>query len=103
MADAIAGTADHAPEDGTFPINGENVYAALTPQGTWQWENETAVFHGSLRQHAQQFHFRQYTQKRDMKCIYANEPMRWSKYSTSLLATLNKATHKSPRQIGRRS
>jgi hypothetical protein len=56
MADAIAGTSDHVPEDGTFPIfhcNAEDIYAALIPRGTWTWEDEAAVFHGSLRQHAQ--------------------------------------------------
>jgi hypothetical protein len=38
-----------------------------------------------------------------MKHIYANEPTRWTRYSTTLLAALTKATNKSPRSLGRRS
>ena len=93
MADTIAGSADYSPDGGKIPIfhcTSEDVHAAITPAGTWQWMDDDAVFHGSLRKCAQQHHFHQYTKKRDMKHIYANEPIRWTKYSTSLLATLTK-------------
>lgn len=106
MADAIAGSSDCATTAGDLTVlhcNAEDLYAALTPQGTWQWMDGTTIFHGSLRQRALHYHFGQYTKKRDMKHIYANEPIRWSKYSIPLLATLTKTSHKSPRQIGRRS
>jgi hypothetical protein len=105
MADAIAG-ADDTPASGDLPVDictSEAIHAALTPEGTWQWREKAGVFHGSLRKRAQQYHFQQYLNKRDMKRIYVNEPSRWSRYCIPLLSALNKATNKSPRHLGRRS
>ena len=86
-----------------FRCDSAAVYAALTPVGTWQWCDGPNPFHGSVLKRAQQHTFRQYTQKRDMKRIYANEPTRWSRYSPYLLAALTKIPHKSPRHQGRRT
>jgi hypothetical protein len=69
------------PDVRTFYCNSEDIHAAITPVGTWQWTTEDAPFRGSLRHRAQTHQYRQYTKKRDMKRIYANEPTRWSKYS----------------------
>lgn len=106
MVDAIEGTtADAHVGDGSpfLFFNSEDIYAALTPEGTWKLKDRDAIFHGSIRKRAQQHHFQQYIKSRYMKRIYANEPTRWLRYCTSLFVTLTKATHKSPRQIGRRS
>lgn len=57
MADAIAGTSEDVPAGGAFPIfhcNSEDVHAALTLAGTWQWAEGAAVFDGSLRKRTQQ-------------------------------------------------
>jgi hypothetical protein len=62
-----------------------------------------SVFHGSLWKRALQYHFQQYLKKRDMKHIYVNEPARWTRYCTPLLASLTKTKNKSPRYLGRRS
>ena len=103
-ADALAGfgPTDSTPSQ-TFYCDSEELHAALTPPGTWQWLAEGAPFHGSLQKRAQQAHFRQYTKTRDMKRIYANEPLRWANFCTPLMATLTHTKRKSPRHVGRRT
>jgi hypothetical protein len=44
----------------------------------------------SLVRRAQRHKFLQYTQKRDMTRIYANEPTRWTRYNPSLMEMLTK-------------
>ena len=72
----------------------------LVPPGTWHWRESKLPFHGSLSRRAQSHKFLQYTQKRDMKRIYANEPTRWTRYNPSLMAKLTKMKRLSPRQRG---
>ncbi len=75
MADAIAGQSHLEQLTGimVYHCNSEDVYAALVPPGTWHWREGTLPFHGSLARRAQRTCFLQYTQKRDMKRVYANE------------------------------
>jgi hypothetical protein len=49
---------------------------------------------------AQRTHFLHYTQKQDMKRIYANEPTRWQRYNASLMAMLTAIKRPTPRQRG---
>jgi hypothetical protein len=78
LADGIAGAAPPPTVEGIqiYRCDSAAVHAALTPVGTWQWCDGPNPFHGSVLKRAQQHTFRQYTQKRDMKRIYANEPTR---------------------------
>jgi hypothetical protein len=103
-ADRIASMTDdsHAiPQGRTFYCNSDDLDAAVTPAGTWQWCTKNVPFHGSLRHCAQFFQYRQYTKQRDMKRIYAYAPTRWSKYSAPLMAKLTTTKCRSPRQVGR--
>jgi hypothetical protein len=45
----------------------------------------------------------QYAKPRDMKCIYANVPTRWSKFSAPLMSKLASTKSRSSRQVGRRT
>jgi hypothetical protein len=107
MADEIAGSADRPL--GTeksiriFSCASTEIHAALTPQGTWQWQENGTPFHGSLQKRSQTHHFQRYKRARDMKRIYANEPSRWTRYCSTLMAALTKIKRSSPRLKGRRT
>ena len=103
FADRLAGLDAPLPEAQIFHCDADAIHAAITPAGTWQWCVNDTPFNGSLRHRAQGYHYRQYTQKRDMKRIYANEPTRWLKYSAPLMAKLTNIRTTSPRQVGRRT
>lgn len=81
----------------------EEVHAAITPTGAWYWSEGALLFHGSAFKRAQRHNFRQYTHKRDMKRVYANESSRWTRYSLSLMARLTKKKTMTPQQRGRRT
>jgi hypothetical protein len=85
----------------TYRCTSEELHAAITPPGTWQWQLNGSPFHGSLKARAQSHQHRQYIKQRDMHRIYANAPTRWSKYCTPLMAILTHSKHRSPRHIGR--
>jgi hypothetical protein len=104
MADAIAGPSLLTPVPGlhVYQCDSEDVHAAIMLPGTWHWKENARLFHGSLAKRAQRHSFLQYTQKRDIKRIYANEPTRWSRYNPSLMAMLTRVKHSTPRQRGRR-
>jgi hypothetical protein len=105
MADAIAGQSHLESIAGlmVYHCNSEDVHAVLVPPGTWLWQEGKLPFHGSLARRAQRNHFLQYTQKRDMERICANEPTRWTRYNPALMAMLTKAKRPTPRQRGRRT
>jgi hypothetical protein len=81
-------------------LHADEIHAAITPAGTWQWCTKDAK---ATRHRAQSNQYRQYTKKRDMKRIYTNAPTRWSKYSAPMMAKLTKITTLSPRQVERRT
>jgi hypothetical protein len=106
MADTIAGAEEVQEGDGACNVDvcdSEDFFAAMVPEGTSQWMEGDSIFNGFLRKRALQYHFQQYLKKRDMKQIYANEPIRWTRYCTPLLASLNKTKIKSPRHLARQS
>ncbi len=103
QADLIAGGAEAltASPIRIYSCTSEELHAAVTPPGTWQWRLNGSPFHGSLKARAQTHQHRQYTQQRDMHRIYANAPTRWSKYCIPLMATLTQSKRRPPRYIGR--
>lgn len=103
ILDAIAGPSLNTPGLQTFHCSSKEIHAAIMPAGTWHWRVGTVPYHGSVLKLAQRHHFRQYTQKRDMK-QYANEQSRWTRrYNPSLIARLTKTKTMTLRQRGRRS
>ncbi len=52
MADEITGSADGPlgieKSIRIFSCDSTEIHAALTPQGTWQWQEDRTPFHGSL-------------------------------------------------------
>jgi hypothetical protein len=106
MANEIAGFADGPPDAATiriFSCNSAEVHAALTPSGTWQWQQGRTPYHGFLQRRSQTQRFQQYNNTRDMKRVYANEPSRWTRYSSPLMATLTRIKRSSTRHKGRRT
>jgi len=105
QADLIAGASPSLPDTALrlYQCDSEELHAAVTPPGTWQWHLDGSPFRGSLKARAQSHQHRQYMKQRDMKRIYANAPTRWTKYSASLMATLTKSKNRSPRHVGRRT
>ncbi len=106
MADKLAGAPNSPPSNTglvVFHCHAADVHAALTPAGTWQWQEGDRPFHGSLRKLAQAYSFQQYRKKRDMYNIYSNSPSRWTRYCPSLMSALTCIKKPSPRQQGRRT
>jgi hypothetical protein len=68
IADELAGALRTTTEPGhaVFHCNAVDIHAALTPPGTWQWQQGDRIFHGSLRKRDQAHNFHQYQKKRDI-------------------------------------
>lgn len=66
MADAIAGTLEGPPGKESIQVyhcDVNQIHVALTPPGTWQWQDDLTPFHGFLQKSAQRYHFFQYRKK----------------------------------------
>lgn len=96
-------TLDPTPGLQVLRCGSEEVYAAIIPPGTWNSRADTRPFHGSLSKRAQCSHLLRYTQKRDMKKVYANERTSWLRYTASFMAMLNTTKKSTPRQRGLRT